>query len=64
MIYIKEKKNGRPKKKKKKKGNYCSYSAAWYCSYCSRLKKMAHQNCTVDEQCNTLCEQWPNTVAA
>ena len=30
--------NGRPKKKKKN-CNYCSYSAAWYCSYNSKLKK-------------------------
>ena len=27
-------------------------------------KKVAHQNYTVDEQCNTLCEHWPNTIAA
>ena len=27
-------------------------------------KKVAHQNCTVDEQCYTLCEQWLNIVAA
>ena len=25
---------------------------------------MAYQNYTVDEQCNTLCEHWPNTIAA
>ena len=30
--------NRRPKKKKKN-CNYCSYSAAWYCSYNSKLKK-------------------------
>ena len=62
-IKEKEKTNGRPKKKKNR--NYCSYSASWYrsCSYYSKLKKVAHKNCTVDEQCNTLCEQWPNTIA-
>ena len=26
-------------------------------------KNVAHQNCTVDKQCNTLCEQCINTVA-
>ena len=52
--------------KKKKKCNYCSYSAAWFCSYCSKLKKdkVAHQNCTVDKQWKTWYEQWQNTVAA
>ena len=29
-----------------------------------RKKRVAHQNYTVDEQCNTLCEHWPNTIAA
>ena len=26
--------------------------------------KMPHQNCTIDEQCEALYEQWQNTIAA
>ena len=51
-----EKKKYKRKTGKKKNCYYCSYSAAWYCSYCSKLRKkkkdkVAHQNGTVDEQC-------------
>ena len=40
------------KKKKKKK------------TVTVQKKKVAHQNCTVDKQCNTLCEQCVNTIVA
>ena len=54
---MKKNTNGR-----KKNGSYCSYSAAWYCSYYSKLKKkekrkekkrgdkVLHQISTVDKQ--------------
>ena len=32
------------KKKKKKKWNYCSYNAAWHCSYCVKLKQKGKKN--------------------
>ena len=40
----------------------CSYCATWYYSYCSKKKKVANQNGTVDEQWKTLYEQWKNIV--
>ena len=47
---------------KKKKNVTTVAIVAWQLLF--KTKKVAHQNCTVDEQCNTLCEQWPNTVTA
>ena len=63
----KRKKKYKLKTQKKKKSSYCSYSVAWYCSYCSKLKKkkedkVANKNGTVDEQWKTLYEQCKNTV--
>ena len=45
-------------KKKKKKKTQKKFVIV------QKKKKVAHQNCTVDKQCNTLCEQCVNTVAA
>ena len=33
-------------------------------NYKKKKDKVAHQNCTVDEQWKTLYEQWQNTIAA
>ena len=62
VIYIKGKKNTN-RRLKKKKCSYCSYSVAWYCSYCSKKKKkVANQNGIVDKQWKTLYEQCKNTI--
>ena len=46
--YLKEKKKAQTdyRKKKKKNYSYCSYSATWHCSYCSKLggKKSGSRN--------------------
>ena len=45
-------------KKKKKKKTQKKFVIV------QKKKKVAHQNCTVDKQCKTLCEQCVNTIVA
>ena len=52
MKFVVSVKKKRKKKEAQKKNCNCS------------KKKVAHQNCTVDKQCNTLCEQCVNTIVA